>query len=75
VLLEVAVAYDCTKLSTADLLRVKAASRYDGEMPTNMVIVDLEGVRGQRRVPSACPKDRVASLSIRGLTLLPETVA
>lgn len=39
--LEVAVEYDRTKLSTADLLRAKATLRYHGEVPTYMVIVDL----------------------------------
>jgi hypothetical protein len=53
VLLEVVVAYYRTKLFTVDLLRVKAAWRYDAEMPTNMVNVDLEGLRWQQRVPSA----------------------
>jgi hypothetical protein len=33
VLLEVAVEYDRTKLSTADLLRVKATLKYNGEVP------------------------------------------
>jgi hypothetical protein len=40
-LLEVEVAYDRTKLSTADLLRAKATLRYRGKVPTYMVIVDL----------------------------------
>lgn len=40
-LLDVAVAYDRTKLSTADLLRAKATLKYNGEVPTYMVIVDL----------------------------------
>jgi hypothetical protein len=39
--LEVGVEYDRTKLSTADLLKAKATLRYNGEMPTYMVIVDL----------------------------------
>jgi hypothetical protein len=39
--LEVAVEYDRTKLSTSDLLRAKATLRYNGEVPTYMVIVDL----------------------------------
>src|SRR5262249_48181288 len=39
--LDVAVAYDRTKLSTADLLRARATLRYNGEVPTYMVIVDL----------------------------------
>ena len=40
-LLEVVVDYDRTKLSTADLLRAKATLKYNGEVPTYMVIVDL----------------------------------
>jgi hypothetical protein len=39
--LEVDVAYDRTKLSTADLLKAKATLRYHGKVPTFMVIVDL----------------------------------
>jgi len=39
--LEVDVAYDRTKLSTADLLRATATMRYNGKTPTYMVIVDL----------------------------------
>src|SRR5215472_9024443 len=39
--LEVAVEYDRTKLSTSDLLRAKATLKYNGEVPTYMVIVDL----------------------------------
>jgi hypothetical protein len=39
--IEVTVDYDRTKLSTADLLRAKATLRYQGELPTYMVIVDL----------------------------------
>src|SRR5262249_10702427 len=40
-LLEVNVAYDRTKLSTADLLKAKATLRYAGKVATYMVIVDL----------------------------------
>jgi hypothetical protein len=39
--LDVAVAYDRTSLSTADLLRAKATLKYQGDAPTYMVIVDL----------------------------------
>ncbi len=39
--LEVAVEYDRTKLSTSDLLRAKATLKYNGAVPTYMVIVDL----------------------------------
>jgi hypothetical protein len=39
--LDVAVDYDRTALSTADLLRAKATLKYQGDMPTYMVIVDL----------------------------------
>jgi hypothetical protein len=39
--LEVDVAYDRTKLSTADLLKAKATLRYHGKVATYMVIVDL----------------------------------
>lgn len=39
--LDVAVSYDRTSLSTADLLRAKATLKYQGEIPTYMVIVDL----------------------------------
>src|SRR5262249_48150404 len=39
--LAVDVAYDRTQLSTADLLRAEATLRYEGEVPTYMVIVDL----------------------------------
>ena len=39
--LDIAVEYDRTKLSTADLLKAKATLRYNGEMPTYQVIVDL----------------------------------
>jgi hypothetical protein len=40
-LLEVAVEYDRTRLSTKDLLKAKATLRYHGQLPTYMVIVDL----------------------------------
>jgi hypothetical protein len=39
--LDVSVDYDRTSLSTADLLRAKATVRYQGDIPTYMVIVDL----------------------------------
>src|SRR5262249_15902032 len=39
--LDVSVEYDRTSLSTADLLRAKATVKYEGEIPTYMVIVDL----------------------------------
>jgi hypothetical protein len=39
--LDVSVIYDRTSLSTADLLRAKATLKYQGEIPTYMVIVDL----------------------------------
>src|SRR5262249_45922170 len=39
--LEVSVDYDNTKLSTSDLLKAKATLRYNGKLPTYMVIVDL----------------------------------
>jgi hypothetical protein len=39
--LDVSVAYDRTSLSTADLLRAKATLKYQGDIPTYMVIVDL----------------------------------
>jgi alkylhydroperoxidase/carboxymuconolactone decarboxylase family protein YurZ len=39
--LNVAVDYDRTKLATSDLLKAKATLKYNGEVPTYMVIVDL----------------------------------
>jgi hypothetical protein len=39
--LEVTVDYDRTKLSTADVLKAKATLKYNGALPTYMVIVDL----------------------------------
>jgi hypothetical protein len=39
--LDVSVAYDRTKLSTKDLLKAKATLKYQGDVPTYMVIVDL----------------------------------
>jgi hypothetical protein len=39
--LDVGVAYDRTELSTSDVLKAKATLRYNGEVPTYMVIVDL----------------------------------
>ena len=36
-----AVEYDRTKLSTADMLKAKATLKYNGKVPTYMVIVDL----------------------------------
>jgi hypothetical protein len=39
--LDVTVDYDRTKLSTSDLLKAKATLRYNGALPTYMVIVDL----------------------------------
>jgi hypothetical protein len=39
--LDVSVEYDRTSLSTADLLRAKATLKYQGDIPTYMVIVDL----------------------------------
>lgn len=38
---EVAVDYDRTKLTTADLLRAKATLKYIGKEPTSMVMLDL----------------------------------
>ena len=38
---DVGVAYDRTKLSTADLLRAKATLKYNGKVPTSMVMLDL----------------------------------
>jgi len=38
---EVTIDYDRTKLSTADLLRVKATLKYTGKVPTSMVMLDL----------------------------------
>ncbi len=35
------VAYDRTKLTTADILKAKATLRYNGKEPTYQVIVDL----------------------------------
>ena len=39
--LDVRVEYDRTKLSTKDMLRAKATLKYNGTVPTYMVIVDL----------------------------------
>jgi len=39
--LEVSVDYDRTKLSTNDMLKAKATLKYNGDVPTYMVIVDL----------------------------------
>ncbi len=39
--LDVAVTYDRTKLSTKDMLRAKATLTYHGKLPTYMVILDL----------------------------------
>jgi prenyltransferase beta subunit len=39
--LDIAVEYDRTKLSTADVLKAKATLKYNGDIPTYMVIVDL----------------------------------
>jgi hypothetical protein len=39
--LNVSVDYDRTDLSTSDILRAKATLKYNGEVPTYMVIVDL----------------------------------
>src|SRR5438132_121040 len=39
--LQVTVDYDRTSLATSDLLRAKATLRYNGDLPTYMVIVDL----------------------------------
>jgi len=38
---DINVAYDRTKLSTNDLLRVKATLKYKGDLPANMVMLDL----------------------------------
>ncbi len=40
-LLETAVEYDRTKLSTADLLKAKATLRYHGKEPTSMVMLEV----------------------------------
>jgi hypothetical protein len=40
-LLEVGVEYDRTKLSTKDVLKATATLKYNGKVPTYMVIVDL----------------------------------
>lgn len=40
-ILDVAVEYDRTELSTSDLLRAKATLKYTGEIPTYMLILDL----------------------------------
>jgi hypothetical protein len=39
--LDVSVEYDRTKLSTNDMLKAKATLKYQGDVPTYMVIVDL----------------------------------
>jgi uncharacterized protein YfaS (alpha-2-macroglobulin family) len=39
--LDIGVEYDRTKLSTADVLKAKATLRYNGDLPTYQVIVDL----------------------------------
>jgi len=39
--LDVSVEYDRTKLATSDLLKAKATLKYNGEVPTYQVIVDL----------------------------------
>jgi len=39
--LDVTVDYDRTELSTADILRAKATLKYQGEVPTYMVMLDL----------------------------------
>jgi hypothetical protein len=39
--LDVDVAYDRTKLTTNDLLKVKATLKYHGKVPTSMVMLDL----------------------------------
>jgi hypothetical protein len=39
--LEVSVSYDRTKLSTTDTLRAKATLKYNGDVPTYMVMIDL----------------------------------
>ena len=38
---DVAVSYDRTKLSTADLLKATATLKYNGKVPTSMVMLDL----------------------------------
>ncbi len=38
---DVEVAYDRTKLTTNDLLQAKATLKYNGDLPTNMVMLDL----------------------------------
>jgi uncharacterized protein YfaS (alpha-2-macroglobulin family) len=38
---DVAVTYDRTKLSTADLLKATATLKYNGNVPTSMVMLDL----------------------------------
>jgi hypothetical protein len=40
-IMDIAVTYDRTKLSTRDLLKAKATLRYHGQLPTYNVIVDL----------------------------------
>ncbi len=39
--LDIKVEYDRTKLATSDMLKAKATLRYDGELPTYMVMIDL----------------------------------
>jgi hypothetical protein len=39
--LDIKVAYDRTKLATSDLLKAKATLKYDGPLPTYMVMIDL----------------------------------
>jgi hypothetical protein len=71
--LEVAVAYDRTKLSTSDTLHAKATLKYHGKVPTYMVMLDL-GIAPGFVVDAGDFAEMVGKKQIQRFTLTARTV-
>jgi hypothetical protein len=71
--IDVSVDYDRTELSTADILRARATLRYQGEVPTYMVIVDL-GIPPGFHVDPGDFAEMVAKKEIERFTITPRVV-
>jgi hypothetical protein len=71
--LEVAVDYDRTKLSTSDTLHAKATLKYHGKVPTYMVMLDL-GIAPGFVVDGGDFAEMVAKKQIQKFTITARTV-
>ncbi|MCC6416880.1 MAG: hypothetical protein IT429_01380 [Gemmataceae bacterium] len=71
--LDIKVEYDRTKLSTNDLLRAKATLKYNGPIPTYMVMVDL-GVAPGFVVDAGDFAEMVAKKRVQRFTVTQRTV-